>query len=108
MYDLPEPQSALGRRTMETFTVLLAGSAANAAVFRESGGSQRVQEMLGHPDCTQQALGEKEGEFYMGQVPWRSSVASAGVKGVGRGACGEDVIYFCLLTCQISSWLMKG
>ncbi|XP_043246907.1 WD repeat and FYVE domain-containing protein 3-like, partial [Amphibalanus amphitrite] len=56
-YDLPGPQSALGRRTMETFTVLLAGSAANAAVFRESGGSQRVHEMLVYPDCSQQALG---------------------------------------------------
>ena len=46
---------------METFTVLLAGSAANAAVFRESGGSQRVHEMLGYPDCSQQALGESGG-----------------------------------------------
>ncbi|XP_037072569.1 WD repeat and FYVE domain-containing protein 3-like [Pollicipes pollicipes] len=57
VYDLPEPQSALGRRVMETVSVLLAGSAANAAVFRESGGSQRVHEMIVYPDCSQLALG---------------------------------------------------
>ena len=75
---------------METFTVLLAGS---AAVLRESGGSQRVQEMLGRPDCTQQALGESRerggGGLHLSLLAWfhlRSSVARSGVKGMTDGA----------------------
>ena len=56
-FTMPPLEEELGMRVIEALTVLVAGNANNAAVFRECGGARCAHSLVPYLECRKEALG---------------------------------------------------